>query len=190
MEDPERTPMRNTKTLNITVIGLMTAVLCILGPLSLVIPVSPVPISLTNFAVCLTVVLLGMKRGTLVTLGYLFIGLIGVPVFSAFTGGPGKLIGPTGGYLIGFVFLALIAGFMVDRYPGKVVWTALGMVLGTIVLYGLGTAWLAYSAGMTFPQALLAGVVPFIPGDAVKIALAIAIGFPVKKRLQKAGILK
>ncbi len=181
--------MRNTKTVNLTVIGLMTAVLCIMGPMSLVIPISPVPISLTNLAIYLAVILLGMKRGTVVTLVYLFIGLIGIPVFSAFTGGPGKLIGPTGGYLVGFIFLALIAGYAVDRFPGKISWTALGMVAGTIVLYGLGTAWLAYSAGMTFSQALFAGVVPFIPGDAVKIAIAIMIGFPVKKRLIKAGIL-
>lgn len=182
--------MRNSKTANLTMIGLMTAVLCLLGPLSLVIPISPVPISLTNLAIYLTVILLGMKRGTIVTLVYLLIGFVGVPVFSAFTGGPGKLIGPTGGYLIGFIFLALIAGYAVDRFPGKISWAALGMVAGTLVLYGLGTAWLAYSAGMTFPQALFAGVVPFIPGDAIKIVFAIIIGFPVKKRLHRAGFLQ
>lgn len=180
--------MRNSKTANLTMVGLMTAVLCILGPLSLVIPISPVPISLTNLAIYLAVILLGMKRGTLVTLVYLFIGFVGVPVFSAFTGGPGKLIGPTGGYLIGFIFLALIAGYAVDRFPGKISWAVLGMVLGTLVLYALGTAWLAYSAGMTFTQALLAGVIPFIIGDAIKIGLAIMVGFPVKKRLARAGI--
>jgi biotin transport system substrate-specific component len=182
--------MRNSKTANLTMIGLMTAVLCIMGPMSLVIPISPVPISLTNFAICLAVILLGMKRGTIVTLVYLFIGFVGVPVFSAFTAGPGKLIGPTGGYLIGFIFLALIAGYAGDRFPGKIGWTVLGMIVGTLVLYGLGTAWLAYSAGMTFSQALFAGVIPFIPGDAIKIGLAIMIGFPVKKRLKQAGMLK
>jgi len=182
--------MKNTKTTNLTMIGLMTAVLCIMGPLALVIPISPVPISLTNFAICLAVILLGRKRGTIVTLVYLLIGFVGVPVFSAFTGGPGKLIGPTGGYLIGFIFLALIAGYAVDRFPGKVGWTVLGMVMGTLVLYGLGTAWLAYSAGMTFSQALFAGVIPFIVGDAIKIILAAMIGFPVKKRLHQAGYIK
>jgi len=171
-------------------IGLMTAILCIMGPMSLVIPISPVPISLTNLAIYLAVILLGMRRGTIVTLVYLFIGFVGVPVFSAFTAGPGKLIGPTGGYLIGFIFLALIAGYAVDRFPGKIGWTALGMAIGTLVLYILGTAWLAYSAGMTFSQALFAGVIPFVLGDAIKIALAIMIGFPVKKRLIQTGILQ
>jgi biotin transport system substrate-specific component len=182
--------MRNTKAANLTMIGLMTAILCIMGPMSLIIPISPVPISLTNLAIYLAVILLGMKRGTIVTLVYLFIGFVGVPVFSAFTGGLGKLIGPTGGYLIGFLFLALIAGYAVDRFPGKISWTVMGMIVGTMVLYGLGTAWLAYSAGMTFSQALFAGVIPFILGDAIKIAIAIMIGFPVKKRLIKAGILQ
>lgn len=182
--------MRYSKTANLTMIALMTAVLCLLGPLSLIIPVSPVPISLTNLAIYLTVILLGMKRGTLVTLGYLFIGFVGVPVFSAFTGGPGKLIGPTGGYLIGFIFLALIAGYVVDKFPNKPIWAALGMIIGTVVLYAIGTSWLAYTAGLSFSQALFAGVIPFILGDAIKIALAITIGFPIKKRITKAGILK
>ena len=131
-----------------------------------------------------------MKRGTLVTLVYLFIGFVGVPVFSSFTGGPGKLIGPTGGYLIGFIFLALIAGYFIDKFPGKVIWAAIGMGLGTAILYGVGTAWLAYAAGMTFSQSLFAGVIPFIPGDVIKIVLAIVIGFPVRKRLLKARILQ
>jgi biotin transport system substrate-specific component len=182
--------MKNTKTANLTMIGLMTAVLCIMGPLSLVIPISPVPISLTNLAIYIAVILLGMRRGTLVTLVYLFIGFVGVPVFSAFTGGPGKLIGPTGGYLIGFVFLALVAGYFIDKFPGKVIWAVIGMGLGTVILYGLGTAWLAYAAGMTFSQGLLAGVVPFIPGDIIKMILAIIVGFPTKKRLISAGILQ
>lgn len=181
--------MRNQKTTNLTVIGLMTAVLCILGPLSLVIPISPVPISLTTFAIFLTVILLGMKRGTLVYLVYLFIGFVGVPVFSAFTGGPGKLLGPTGGYLVGFVFMALIAGYFVDRFSGKMGWNIVGMILGSIAMYAVGTCWLAYSAGMHFEQALLAGVIPFIPGDLIKIVLAITIGFPIKKRLKTAGIV-
>lgn len=176
--------MQNPKTLRMTVTALMTAVLCILGPLSLMIPVSPVPISLTNFAVCLAAVVLGMKRGSLACLLYLLIGFIGVPVFSAFTGGPGKLLGPTGGYLIGFLFLALIAGYFVDRNPGKPAYGILGMILGTLVLYALGTAWLAYVAGMTFAQAMMAGVVPFLPGDAVKILLAALVGYPVKRRLR------
>ena len=182
--------MRNQRTANMTMIGLMTAVLCILGPLALAIPVSPVPISLTTFAIFLTVILLGMKRGTLVYLVYLFIGFVGVPVFSGFTGGPAKLLGPTGGYLLGFIFMAVIAGVFIDRFQGKIGWSILGMVLGSAVTYVLGTLWLSFVAGLGFRDALFAGVIPFLPGDIIKILLACLIGFPIKKRLRTAGILK
>lgn len=100
------------KTKKITMIGLMTAVTCILGPLSLPLPFSPVPITLTNFAVFLSIYILGMKYGTISLLIYLALGTIGLPVFSSFSGGLGKLAGPTGGYLFGFIFLALIHGFL------------------------------------------------------------------------------
>jgi len=181
--------MRNQKTTNLTLIGLMTAVTCILGPLSIVIPISPVPISFTNLAIYLTVILLGCKKGTISYLVYLFIGFVGVPVFSNFTGGPGKLLGPTGGYLIGFIFMALIAGYFVDKFPGKLHMYAVGMVLGTLVTYAMGTAWLAYQANLSFQAALFAGVIPYIPGDLVKIVLATAVGSTVKKRVLKAGYL-
>ena len=182
--------MKNHKTLNLTVIGLMTAIMCILGPLTLAIPISPVPISLTTLAIYLTAILLGMRKGSVVCLVYLLIGFVGIPVFSAFTAGPGKLLGPTGGYLIGYVIMALIIGFFVDRYPEKMGWTIFGILLGTLVMYGMGTAWLAYTAGMTFSQALFAGVIPFIPGDLAKIIVAMMVAIPDKKRLIKSGLLK
>lgn len=100
------------KTKTMALIGVMAAVTCILGPLSLAIPVSPVPISLTNLAVYFAIYVLGMKRGTISYCIYLLLGLVGLPVFSAFTGGAGKLFGPTGGYLIGFIFMALICGLL------------------------------------------------------------------------------
>ncbi|HML38308.1 MAG TPA: biotin transporter BioY [Bacillota bacterium] len=181
--------MEKKNTAALTLTGLMTAVICILGPLSVPIPVSPVPISLTNLAVCFIAVILGCKKGTISYLVYLLIGFAGIPVFSNFTGGPGKLLGPTGGYLIGFIFMALIAGFFVDKFPNRVFLHVFGMILGTVVTYLLGTGWLAYQAHMGFRAALFAGVIPYIPGDIVKIAIAAAFGTAVKKRIKKAGYL-
>ena len=151
------------KTKKITMIGLMTAVTCILGPLSLPLPFSPVPITLTNFAVFLSIYILGMKYGTISLLIYLALGTIGLPVFSSFSGGLGKLAGPTGGYLFGFIFLALIHGFF--------------MLFGTI--------WLALHMSLTFKAALMIGVIPYLPGDAVKIALAAIIGPKLSSAIQK-----
>lgn len=156
------------KTKKITMIGLMTAVTCILGPLSLPLPFSPVPITLTNFAVFLSIYILGMKYGTISLLIYLALGTIGLPVFSSFSGGLGKLAGPTGGYLFGFIFLALIHGFFMLRFHKKTFASIIGMTLGMIACYLFGTIWLALHMSLTFKAALMIGVIPYLPGDAVK----------------------
>lgn len=181
--------MRNQKTKTLVLIGVMTAITCILGPLSITIPISPVPISFTNLAIYFTAILLGWKKGTISCLVYLLIGFIGIPVFSGFTGGPAKLLGPTGGYLIGFILMALISGFFVDKFKNKVAMYALGAIIGTIITYILGTGWLAYQANLTFKAALFAGVIPYIPGDLAKIIIATINGPIIKKRLEKNGYL-
>ncbi len=181
--------MRQQRTSTLTLIGLMTAVTCILGPLSIVIPISAVPISFTNLAIYISVMILGWKKGTISYLIYLLIGFAGIPVFSSFTSGPAKLLGPTGGYLIGFIFMAMIAGFFIDKFPGKIYMYITGMILGTVVTYAFGSGWLAYQADMTFKAALLVGVVPFILGDIVKIVIAAFLGTAIKKQIKKAGFL-
>lgn len=182
--------MKNQKINILTLIGLMTAVTCILAPLSIAIPISPVPISFTNLAIYISCIILGWKKGTISYLIYLLIGLAGVPVFSNFSAGPSKLLGPTGGYLIGFIFMALVTGLFVNKFAGKIYMYVVGMVLGTIITYILGTGWLAIQLGMTFWAALLIGVVPYIVGDLVKIALALILGVPVKQQIKKAGFLQ
>lgn len=176
----------NTKAL--ALIGVMAAVTCILGPLSIPLPFSPVPISLTNLAVYFSIYVLGMKKGSISYVIYMLIGLVGIPVFSSFTGGPGKLLGPTGGYLIGFLFMAVICGFFIDKWPDKRYMGFLGMVIGTLVCYLFGTVWLAYQAELSFSAALTAGVIPFIPGDIIKMLIAMFIGPEIVKRLKKAGL--
>lgn len=176
----------NTKTL--TLIGVMTAVICIMGPLSIQLPISPVPISLGTLAIYFVIYVLGMKKGTISCCIYLLIGFIGIPVFTAFTSGPAKLLGPTGGYLIGYIFMALICGFIVDK-TNNVFLCFGGMLLGTAVLYFFGTVWLAYQGNMTFMAALAAGVLPFILGDLAKILIAMVAGGQIKKRLRRAGLI-
>ncbi|MCD2491629.1 biotin transporter BioY [Lacrimispora sp. NSJ-141] len=167
--------------MQMTLIGVMTAVTCILAPLVIPLPISPVPISFTNLAVYISLYVLGMKAGTISYLVYLLIGLVGVPVFSGFTGGPGKLAGPTGGYLVGFLFMALIAGYFIDRFSRNYILQVLGMILGTAVCYLFGTVWLCIQMKLSFPAGLMAGVVPYLPGDAAKIVLTALVG-PVLKR--------
>lgn len=110
------------------------------------------------------------------------------PVFSGFTGGLGKLMGPTGGYLIGFIPMALIAGLFIEKFDSKVM-HFVGMALGTIVCYAFGTAWFCYLAGVGLHKALAACVIPFLPGDTIKIVISLFVGPVLVKALTKAHLL-
>ncbi len=173
----------------LTLTGLMTAVICVLGPLAFNIPFSPVPISLGTLGIYFVVSVLGMKPGTVSVIIYILLGLAGVPVFTNFTGGPGKLFGPTGGYIIGYLFLTPVCGYFSDKFRQKLLPQFCGMLLGTVVLYLFGTVWLGHQMQLSFPEALAVGVLPYIPLDLIKMAAASAAGIQLKKRLQKAGLL-
>lgn len=171
----------------IAIIGVMTAIICIMAPFSIPLPFTVVPISLTNLAIYFTVFVLGWKMGTISYLIYLLIGLIGVPVFSGFTSGFSKLAGPTGGYLIGFIFLVIISGWFIEKFPNKIPMYIMGMLLGNIVTYLFGTIWLANLTDNTFKQALAIGVLPFLLGDLLKIIAAVLIGTVLRKQILRSG---
>ena len=164
------------RTKQMVLIALMTAVTCVLGPLSIPLPFSPVPISLTNFAIFLAIFVLGMKNGTISFIIYLLLGAVGVPVFSSFRGGFQVLAGPTGGYLIGFIFLALIMGFALEHFDRKLVPTIIGMIIGMAVCYAFGTVWLAKLLSLSFKEGLMMGVIPYLAGDVAKIIIAAIVG--------------
>lgn len=110
------------------------------------------------------------------------------PFFSGFSGGFTKLAGPTGGYLIGFAFMAFISGLFIDKFPNKILMCFLGMLIGTLVTYLFGTVWLAYVAHLPFNKALTIGVLPFIPADLAKMVVASLIGPQIRKRIKSAGL--
>ena len=171
------------------VIAFMSAIISVLSPFVIILPVSPVPISLATFAIYLTVYILGAKYGFVSTLIYILLGMVGVPVFTGFTGGAGKILGPTGGYIIGYLFLAIIAGLIIERDYNNTFLSFIGMAVGTIVLYIFGSVWLMITAHMTFWQAIVAGVVPFIIGDLIKMFIACIVGKKIRTTLIKARFL-
>lgn len=179
---------KKSNVYQMTIIGVMAAVICILGPLS--IPIGVVPISFTNLAIYFVLYTLGMKKGTMSYIIYMLIGFVGIPVFSGFTSGPSKLLGPTGGYIIGFFFMALIAGFFIDTFFDKWYLCFIGMVLGTAVCYAFGTVWLSYQAGISVNSALAMGVIPFIPEDLAKILIAAFVGPKIRKQLIKSNLFQ
>ncbi|MDP4133770.1 MAG: biotin transporter BioY [Bacillota bacterium] len=178
--------VKKSKIYQMTIIGVMAAVICILGPLS--IPIGVVPVTFTNLAIYFSLYALGIKRGTVSYLIYMLIGFIGLPVFSNFSGGPSKLLGPTGGFIIGFIFMAAISGYFIDCFFNSRALCFLGMVLGMAVCYAFGTIWLSYQGKLTIGAAVAVGVTPFILGDLIKILIAAVLGPQIRKRLMKAGL--
>ncbi len=189
MRRKEKTLLQNMSTVQqMSIVGLMAAIICIMGPWSIPIPISPIPISLCTFSIYLSCYILGAKFAYISVGIYILIGLVGLPVFSGFASGLGKVSGPTGGYLIGYIFIAIIGGYFVDKFsntknPTKYLFCILGMILGTIVCYSLGTVWLAYQLSLSFQGALAAGVLPYIPLDLCKIVAAALLGQQIRKRL-------
>ncbi len=136
-----------------------------------------IPITLQTFAICLVAALLGTRLGLWTVAVYILLGAVGVPVFSGFRGGMGALLGTTGGYIIGFLFTALVVGLAVDRLGRKTPVLILSMVIGVLICYAFGTAWfvLVYtksSGGIGIVTALSWCVFPYLIPDGVKIVLA------------------
>lgn len=179
--------MRKLEIKQMTLIGLMSALMCVAGPLSVPLPFTPIPISLTNLAIYLTAYALGCKYGTISYVIYLLLGTAGLPVFSGFTGGLSKLAGPTGGYLIGFILTAAICGFSADHSGGKRTIQLAGMVFGTLAAYLFGTVWLCAQMNLTPVQGLIAGVIPYLPGDFIKILLAAVIGNNIRHTVKQTA---
>ncbi len=176
-------------TNKIAIAGLMTSITCILGPLSIAVPFSPVPISLGLFGILLTTCLLGAKLGTISCTLYLLLGIVGLPVFSGFTSGVGVILGPTGGYLIGYLFVAAFSDLFLAKKKGSLPLHVTGILFGLVACYILGSFWLSYNMSIRFSQAVFIGAAPYIPFDLIKIALALWIGRLLRKRLTKAGLL-
>ena len=144
-------------------------------------PFTPVPITGQTFGVLLVGALLGARRGALSLVAYLVEGAAGLPVFAGGAAGVQYLVGPTSGYLVGFVAAALVTGWLAERRWDRRVWTAaLAMAVGNLVIYGFGLPWLARFVGPE--QVLVAGMLPFLPGDALKLVLA-ALALPSAWRL-------
>jgi len=165
--------------------GSLLISLC--AQVKILLPFSPVPITAQTFAVLMIGMLLGSRRGSLCVLMYIIQGVAGPPVF-AMGGGFAVLIGPTGGYLVGFIPAAYITGLLAQKgWDRRIGTTVLAMVLGNIVIYAFGLLWLCCLTGIsrTVPAV---GLYPFVVGDLLKIALAAAFLPSGWKLLEYAGL--
>lgn len=180
----------SVKIRSLTTIALMGAVVCILGPF--VIPLGIIPLNFTGIGIYLAAFLIGGRKGAAVSFLYLLIGLIGFPVFSGFTSGPGKLLGPTGGYLLAYLPASYLTGKLCEIiYPwdkkrkGTSICYFFVFTMGNLLLYICGSLWLSYSTNISMYEAVQLGVFPFLVTDGIKNMITVFLGRRIKRGIEK-----
>ena len=169
------------KTAEMTKMALMVAMNCVSAYIIIPLPFSLSPLALQTMIVNLTGYVLNAKQAFMTMLVYLLVGLAGVPVFTGGSAGPGKLFGPTGGYIIGFLFTAVfLAYFRGEKYSFKR-YALLGCVIGIPLIYVFGVVQLKLITGMGWDKAIMTGALPFIPLDIVKCLAAAVIAGPINR---------
>ena len=166
--------------------AMMAALIAVVAPFA--IPAGRVSFTLCTLVLYISPYILGWKRASVATLVYILIGMIGLPVFSGFKAGLGVLVGPTGGYILGYIPMVILGGLAIKFFPENRAFQFLGMIVATAVLYTLGTALFYVMMDTTLEAALLNCVLPFIPFDLGKMVIATALGPILQQRLVKAGI--
>ena len=170
--------MEHDRVKDICYIGLFAAVICICSWISVPFVV---PFTLQTFGVFLTLMVLGGKRGTLSIILYVLLGTLGLPVFASFNGGLAYILGPTGGFIVGFIFAGIIYWIFEKIFEIKRIHYIFLMLIGTLVIYIVGTLWfyivyVSRGTSITFGKILMSCVVPFVLIDALKIYLVTVIG--------------
>lgn len=182
LETATTTTKRGGRTRAMVLCALFAALTAVGSQLA--IPIQPIPINMAMLFVFLAGGLLGAKRAAVSMLVYVAIGAIGVPVFAGFRGGPQVLVGPTGGYILGYLVAAFVTGFAVDKW-GEKLWVIAGaMVVGLALCYTFGTLWYLILTGKGLVPALMGCVVPFLPGDAAKIIVATLLTKALRRYLR------
>jgi biotin transport system substrate-specific component len=177
--------MDSISQLRMTVFASLLAALMAAGAY-LAIPIGPVPIVLQNMFVLLAGLLLGSRWGLASVAVYLLTGACGLPVFAGGLGGIGRIVGPTGGYLIGYLPAVFITGYISEKAGKRLSYDVLAMICGTIVLYACGVIWLKILTGMTWSKTMMVGMYPFLIGDALKIAAAAVIAGALRPVMRNA----
>ena len=161
---------------NVAMVLVGTLIITISAKIS--VPTFPVPVTLQTFAVSAVAGAYGSRLGLAAVIAYLLEGLIGAPVFSGAIAGPAYLMGPTGGFLVGFIPMAYVSGFVAERTgSARVILLAVAMIVGDAIAFGIGYAWLVkflgdHNVASPLSAALAAGVTPFIIWDVLKMVFA------------------
>lgn len=174
------TAARDRPARRIALVGLFAALTAVGAQVQTPLPFSPVPVVLSNFFALLAGLVLGARLGFTSQVVYVLLGAVGVPVFAGMHGGPQVLVGPTGGYLVGFILAAAVAGALRGT-PVSAARAIAAAAVGAALIYVTGVPWLVHVMGVPWSAAatgagihkvLVVGVLPFLPGDALKVVVA------------------
>ncbi|MFJ7886525.1 biotin transporter BioY [Lysinibacillus xylanilyticus] len=179
--------MKKSSTYNYVLAAFGAAIIAVLAQVTIPLPL--IPITGQTLAVGLVVTILGTRLGTLSVLLYILLGAASLPVFSGMSGGIGILIGPTGGYIIGFLVSAIIMGLYLDKFGITIFQAIIANVIGMVVTLAFGTAWLKIVGDLTWTAAFMGGAAPFIVVGIVKAVLAAWFGVIVRRRLEQAHLI-
>lgn len=181
------------KLRDLTYIALGSALMCVLSPLS--IPIGIVPISLATLVVYLIGCLYSPLKAVTSVILYILLGLCGLPVFSKYQAGFSVLAGPTGGFILGYVLGVFVQSLFITHFKEKKTAYIIGIIFSTIIIYGFGLVWFMFvtNGKYSFQQAMMSCVYPFIPGDLLKLVIAVSISYklrPISDRLQDTSKIR
>nr|WP_307989608.1 biotin transporter BioY [uncultured Niameybacter sp.] len=171
---------KKLSTKELVIVGLGAALMGVFSQLS--IPIPTVPLTLQVFGAIILAVILESKLATLSMIVYTLIGGIGIPVFANFNRGFNVIVGPTGGYILGFILLAYIVGKVAEQKNKSIL--IIGTYMGLILQYMIGTLQLKMVLNMSFGEAMIAGVYPFILKDLILTGVALVVALQVKKQVR------
>ncbi|SHN35992.1 biotin transporter BioY [Gracilibacillus kekensis] len=180
--------MQSSKLRAIILSSIFAAITAILAQMEIPLPL--VPISGQTLAVGLTATIIGSRLGAVAMVCYMMLGAIGLPVFAGFGGGPQVLVGPTGGYIIGFIFAAYVTGKILEKTTFTIAMAMVANTVGMVITLAFGMVQLKFVADLSWAAALAGGVYPFLVVGLIKAFLASWIGIIVRRRLQQANLLK
>lgn len=178
---------KSNKLSMMTVTALFAALIAVLA--QVVIPLPLIPITGQTFAIGLAATVLGSRHGTVATLLYVAMGCVGIPVFAQMSGGLGILLGPTGGFIVGFIPAAWAIGYYLEKTSFTFVQACIANLIGMIITLAFGMVWLKFSASLSWTAAFLSSVAPFLVVGVIKAGLAAWIGIIVRNRLTTANML-
>ncbi len=172
------------KTSDMAISAIFAAIICVFSSIS--IPVGVIPLTLGLFAVLLSAITLGSRRSLLCVLVYILTGSLGLPVFGNFSGGFGVILGPTGGFILSYPFVALIAAILSKKLSQNkkgILCCIAGCLVALLFCYLFGTLYFMLTLKSTFSESISICVLPFVAFDILKCIFASIIGLNIKKRL-------